>query len=99
MFGEPVQVERKSATDELTRNAEGTNPSAMTYTLETAPYPERTLAFCGALALQSLLAGRKVRDASDNRTSLYILGLANSGAGKDYPRKVNQKILLEAGMT
>jgi hypothetical protein len=70
-----------------------------TYTLQTAPYPERTLAFCGALALQALLAGRKVRDASDNRTSLYILGLANSGAGKDYPRKVNQKILLEAGMT
>jgi hypothetical protein len=73
--------------------------AVMTYTLQTAPYPERTLAFCGALALQALLAGRKVRDPADNRTSLYILGLANSGAGKDYPRKVNQKILLEAGLT
>jgi hypothetical protein len=69
----------------------------MAYTLETAPYPERTLAFCGALSLQALLAGRKVRDVSDNRTNLYVLGLANSGAGKDYPRKVNQKVLLEAG--
>jgi hypothetical protein len=73
--------------------------AVMTYTLQTAPYPERSLAFCGALALQALLAGRKVRDPADNRTSLYILGLANSGAGKDYPRKVNQKILLEAGLT
>lgn len=71
----------------------------MTYTLQTAPYPERTLAFCGALSLQALLAGRKVRDPADNRTNLYVLGLANSGAGKDYPRKVNQKVLLEAGLT
>ena len=69
------------------------------YTLATAPYPEPVLAFCGALALQALLSGRKVRDPSDNRTNLYVLGLANSGAGKDYPRKVNQKILLEAGLS
>jgi hypothetical protein len=71
----------------------------MTYTLQTAPYPERTLAFCGALALQALLAGRKVRDEADNRTTLYLLALANSGAGKDYPRKVNQRVLLEVGLT
>lgn len=59
------------------------------YTLETAPYPEPVLAFCGALSLQALLAGRKVRDAADNRTNLYVLGLANSGVGKDHARKVN----------
>ncbi len=40
-----------------------------------------------------------MRDESENRTDLYILGLANSGAGKDYPRKVNQQILLYAGMS
>jgi len=68
------------------------------YTLTTAPYPQPVLAFCGALSLQGLLAGRKVRDEADNRTNLYLLGLANSGAGKDYPRKVNQQILLHAGM-
>jgi len=71
----------------------------ISYTLQTAPYPEPALAFCGAMALQSLLAGRKVRDESDNRTTLYLLGLANSGAGKDYPRKVNQRILLHVGMS
>lgn len=70
----------------------------MDYTLATAAYPEPTLAFCGAVALQSLLAGRKVRDAMDNRTNLYLLGLANSGSGKDYPRKVNQRVLLEVGL-
>ena len=71
----------------------------MEYTLSTAPYPEPTLAFGGAISLQGMLAGRKVRDEGDNRTNLYVLGLANSGAGKDYPRKVNQRILFEVGMT
>jgi len=70
----------------------------MDYGLSTAPYPNPTLAFCGALALQSLLAARKVRDSGDNRTNLYILGLAHSASGKDWPRKVNVKILHQAGM-
>lgn len=73
--------------------------SVIDYTMSTAPYPEPVLAFCAALALQGVLAGRKVRDEQDNRTNLYLLGLANSGAGKDYPRKVNQRILYEAGLT
>jgi hypothetical protein len=70
----------------------------MQYTLNTAPYPEPVLAFAGALALQAFLAGRKVRDAMDNRTNLYVLSLANSGVGKDHARKVNTRILLEAGL-
>nr|BDD46354.1 hypothetical protein 9 [Pseudomonadaceae bacterium] len=69
------------------------------YTIQTAPYPEPALAFCGAVTLQASLAGRKVRDASDNRTTVYLLALANSGAGKDYPRKVNQRILFRVGMS
>jgi hypothetical protein len=70
----------------------------MRYTLDTAPYPEPVLAFAGALTLQALLAGRKVRDAMDNRTNLYVLSLANSGVGKDHARKVNARILYEAGL-
>ena len=70
----------------------------MRHTLETAPYPEPVLAFAGALTLQALLAGRKVRDGMDNRTNLYVLSLANSGVGKDHARKVNARILYEAGL-
>jgi hypothetical protein len=65
--------------------------------LETAPYPNHVMAFCGALALQAFLAGRKVRDPGDNRTNLYLLGLAHSASGKDWPRKLNTRILLEIG--
>ena len=68
------------------------------YTLSISPYPQPILAFAAALTLQSFLAGRKVRDAADNRTNLYVLALANSGAGKDHPRKVNQRICVEVGL-
>jgi hypothetical protein len=65
----------------------------MDYCLATAPYPSQTLAFCGALALQAFLAGRKVRDPGDNRTNMYLLGLAHSSSGKDWPRKINARVL------
>ncbi len=68
------------------------------HTLAVSPYPQPALAFAAALVLQAFLAGRKVRDAADNRTNLYVLALANSGAGKNEPRKVNQRICVEAGL-
>jgi len=68
------------------------------YSLATAKYGQPSLSFAAALALQALLAGRKIRDESDTRTNLYVLALANSGVGKDHPRKINQRILLEAGL-
>lgn len=70
----------------------------MDFVLETAPYPNLAMSFCGALALQAFLAGRKVRDPGDNRTNLYLLGLAHSAAGKDWPRKVNMRIAHEIGL-
>ena len=70
----------------------------MDHCLRTAPYPNQTLAFCGALVLQAVLAGRKVRDPGDNRTNLYLLGLAHSSAGKDQPRKINSRVLQEVGL-
>jgi hypothetical protein len=70
----------------------------MDHCLDTAPYPNQAMAFCGALALQATLAGRRVRDPGDNRTNLYVLGLAHSAAGKDWPRKLNIKILQKIGM-
>ena len=66
--------------------------------LATAPYPNVPLAFCGAMSLQALLAGRKVRDEADNRTNIYLLALAYSAVGKDFPRKVNAAILHRVGL-
>lgn len=70
----------------------------MDHCLATAPYPNEVMAFTGALALQAVLAGRKVSGPGNSRTNLYLLGLAHSAAGKDHPRKLNQEILLEVGL-
>ncbi|MCC7408098.1 MAG: bifunctional DNA primase/polymerase [Phycisphaeraceae bacterium] len=69
----------------------------MAFTLANAPYPNIGLAFCGAMALQSYLCGRKVCDQGDLRPNLYLLALASSGTGKDFPRKVNARVLFEIG--
>ena len=70
----------------------------MDHCIATAPYPNTVMAFCGALALQAFLAGRKVRDPGDNRTNIYLLALAHSSAGKDHPRKINTCIVHQAGL-
>ncbi len=71
----------------------------MQFTLATAPYPNRPLAFVGAIALLDALTGRKVREPGNIRTNVQILALASSGVGKDWPRKINSNILLSAGKT
>ena len=70
----------------------------MAFTMASAPYPNVGLAFCGAMGLQSFLAGRKVCTPGDLRPNLYLLALASSGTGKDFPRKVNSRVLFEVGL-
>lgn len=70
----------------------------MDYSLATAPYPEQAMSFSAALVMQGFLAGRNVRDPSDNRSNLYVLALANSGVGKEHPRKINSNLLVAAGL-
>jgi len=69
----------------------------MDFTLANAPYPNVGLAFCGGIALQSYLCGRKVQTSDDLRPNIYLLALASSGTGKDFPRKVNSRVMFEIG--
>jgi hypothetical protein len=71
--------------------------SVMNLTLESAAYPNESLAFCGALTLLSVLASRKITFQGLG-PNLYVLALANSGGGKDQPRKVSSRILGETGL-
>ena len=96
--GEAGSPDPGSLPDELLR-VPGFVSEVMDHCLETAPYPNQVMAFAGALALQSFLAGRKVRDPGDNRTNIYLLGLGHSGTGKDWPRKINTKIIHEVGLS
>lgn len=84
--------------DELLR-IPGFVSEVMDLSLGAAPYPNVPLAFCGAVALQAFLGGRKVRDPADNRTNLYLIGLAYASSGKEFPRKVNAATLHAVGLT
>lgn len=68
------------------------------HTLKTAPYPNRPLAFAGALTMLAHLTGRNFRDERNLRTNIYLLALADSGVGKDFPRKVNMNLAAEIGI-
>jgi hypothetical protein len=70
----------------------------MEYNLATATRPQPVLALGAAICLQAVLAGRKVRDERGNRTNVYCVGVAPSGAGKDNARKVNKNILFAADL-
>jgi hypothetical protein len=68
------------------------------HNLATATRPQPVLALAAAICLQATLAGRKVRDERGNRTNLYCVGIAPSGAGKDHARKVNKNVLFAADL-
>lgn len=96
---EPPNIDDPGTLPDSMLHVPGFVAELMEHCLDTAPYPNPTLAFCGALALQAMLAGRRVRDPGDNRTNLYLLGLAHSAAGKDWPRKLNTRILHQVGLS
>lgn len=68
------------------------------HNLSTARHPQPELAFCGALALLSVLTGRRIKDSQGTRTNLYIICPAPSGSGKDHARKINKRILSVASV-
>lgn len=67
------------------------------YNLATSMFPQPELALAGGLALLSALTGRKVQDTFGGRSNVYLLGLGESGAGKEHARKLNKKLLYEIG--
>ena len=62
------------------------------FSMSCAPKPNRVLSFCGALAFLSYLAGRNVTDERNNRPNIYLIALANSGVGKEHPRRINMEV-------
>jgi len=79
-------------------NVPGFIDDVIAYNLATATRPQPILALAAAICLQAVLAARKVRDERGNRTNLYCVGIAPSGAGKDHARKVNKNVLFQSGL-
>lgn len=99
-----VTIDRDAAPDDpgplpgcLVDNAGGLMADVIAWNLEGAFRRQPELALAGAMSLVATITGHKVRTASNARTNLYVLGIAESGAGKDRARVCNQEILFAAG--
>ena len=77
-------------------NVPGFISEFVNYALKAMPRPHRESALSGALACLSHAIARKVC-GPNSRPVLYLLCLAPSGAGKDYPREMTQYIMEQAG--
>lgn len=56
------------------------------------------LALAAGIALVGALAGRRYRSPSGDRTNIYIIGVADSGSGKDNARSRIVDLLFDAGL-
>lgn len=63
----------------------------------TAGCPQPLLALGASIVACGALFGRKVRDMSNGRTNIYMMGVAHSSAGKDHPYDCVQRLFNAAG--
>ena len=90
----PVQVPPAPCIDRL----DGALGLMVRQILASAIRPQPWLAVGASIAALGALMGRKVRTASNLRSNIYALGIAESGGGKDHARKVIKEILFQAGL-
>ena len=67
------------------------------YINQTAGCYQPMLALACSITACGALFGRKVRDQSNGRTNIYMMGVAHSSAGKDHPADCIEQIFSKAG--
>ncbi len=65
----------------------------------TAKRPQPVLALAASLCAVGALMGRKYRTETNVRSNLYMVGIAESGAGKNHARVVINELFGRAGLT
>jgi len=78
---------------------EGVLAELLGYINTTARRPQPMLALGASLCALGTLMGRKYRTPTNLRSNLMIVGLAESGAGKNHAREVVGELFVEAGLT
>lgn len=66
--------------------------------ITTAKRPQPVLALGASLCAVGALMGRKYRTASNIRSNLYVVGIAESGAGKNHSRVVINELFCKANL-
>ena len=68
------------------------------YMLATAKRPQPVLAVGASLCALGALMGRKYRTETDLRSNLYVVGIADSGSGKNHSREIVNELFFESGL-
>ncbi len=68
------------------------------YMVSTARRPQPLLSLGASLCAVGALMGRKYRTESNLRSNLYIVGIADSGSGKNHSREVINDLFFAAGL-
>ncbi|WP_420567737.1 PriCT-2 domain-containing protein [Thalassovita sp.] len=68
------------------------------YMLSTARRPQPLLSLGASLCAIGALMGRQYRTESNLRSNLYIVGIADSGSGKNHAREIINEVFFEADL-
>ena len=88
----PVKTDKPAKKRVGFPSAQGTVGMLAQYINETAIRAQPVLAVAASLCAIGTLAGRKYRSPTNLRTNLYVVSLADSGAGKNHSRQVISRI-------
>ncbi|ALI54009.1 PriCT-2 domain-containing protein [Celeribacter marinus] len=69
------------------------------YMLNTARRPQPLLSLGASLCAIGALMGRQYRTESNLRSNLYVVGIADSGSGKNHAREIINETFFEAGLS
>ncbi len=68
------------------------------YMIATARRPQPLLSLGASLCAVGALMGRLYRTESNLRSNLYVVGIADSGSGKNHAREIVNEVFFEAGL-
>ena len=68
------------------------------YMLSTARRPQPLLSLGASLCAIGALMGRQYRTESNLRSNLYVVGIADSGSGKNHAREIINEVFFESGL-
>jgi hypothetical protein len=80
------------------RVPEGILAEMVDYMVSTARRPQPLLSLGASLCALGALMGRKYRTETNLRSNLYIVGIADSGSGKNHAREIVNELFFEAGL-
>ncbi|MBF0171497.1 MAG: DUF3987 domain-containing protein, partial [Nitrospinae bacterium] len=79
-------------------DVDGVLKELIVYMLATATRPQPVLALGNALCALGAIMGRRYRTETNLRTNLYVVGIADSGSGKNHSREIINELFMEAGL-